>query len=118
MAAASTRGQAQKLTKGSRITGADRGTLAAQFAERYARGESVRAIAEDTGRSYGFVHGVLVESGTTLRGRGGATRGAAVEKTATKKTATKKTAAKKTATKRTAAKRTPAKKAAGARTKK
>ena len=38
-------------------------------------GESIRSIAEDSGRSYGFVHGVLKESGATLRGRGGATRG-------------------------------------------
>ena len=32
-------------------------------------------IAAQTGRSYGFVHRVLSESGATLRGRGGATRG-------------------------------------------
>ena len=63
------------LTKGSRITGDQRGSLAAAFAERYAGGESIRSIAEDTGRSYGFVHGILKESGATLRGRGGATRG-------------------------------------------
>ena len=68
---------AEALTKGSRITGDQRGTLAAAFAERYAGGESIRSIAEDTGRSYGFVHGVLKESGATLRGRGGATRGPA-----------------------------------------
>lgn len=63
-----------KVPKGARITGAQRGTLAEQFAKRYAAGESIRAIAEDTGRSYGFVHGVLKESGAELRGRGGATR--------------------------------------------
>ena len=34
-----------------------------------------RALAEETGRSYGFVHRMLSESGVTLRGRGGATRG-------------------------------------------
>ena len=33
------------------------------------------AMAEETGRSYGFVHRMLSESGVTLRGRGGATRG-------------------------------------------
>jgi hypothetical protein len=63
------------LTKGARITGDQRSSLAAAFGERYAGGESIRSIAEDTGRSYGFVHGVLKESGATLRGRGGATRG-------------------------------------------
>jgi len=68
---------AEALTKGSRITGDQRGTLATAFAERYAGGESIRSIAEDTGRSYGFVHGILKEAGATLRGRGGATRGPA-----------------------------------------
>lgn len=63
------------LTKGARITGDQRSSLARAFGERYAGGESIRSIAEDTGRSYGFVHGVLKESGASLRGRGGATRG-------------------------------------------
>src|SRR6478609_4264992 len=65
------------LAKGSRITGAQRGSLASTYAKRYAAGDSIRKIAEDSGRSYGFVHGVLKESGATLRGRGGATRGPA-----------------------------------------
>ncbi len=64
-----------KLSKGSRITGEDRTDLVKQLVKRYERGESIRSIATDIGRSYGFVHGVLVESGATLRGRGGATRG-------------------------------------------
>ncbi|KOT83082.1 hypothetical protein ADK47_08595 [Streptomyces rimosus subsp. rimosus] len=42
---------------------------------RWPSGASIRALAEETGRSYGFVHRVLSESGVTLRGRGGATRG-------------------------------------------
>ncbi|SEQ54513.1 helix-turn-helix domain-containing protein [Microlunatus flavus] len=68
-------GTAGALTKGARITGDQRSSLAASFGERYAGGESIRSIAQDTGRSYGFVHGVLKESGASLRGRGGATRG-------------------------------------------
>jgi len=67
---------ANVLAKGSRITGAQRGQLSSQYAKRYAAGESIRKIAEDAGRSFGFVHGVLKESGVQLRGRGGATRGA------------------------------------------
>ena len=63
------------LTKGARITGDQRSSLAKVFGERYAGGESIRSIAADSGRSYGFVHGVLKESGASLRGRGGATRG-------------------------------------------
>lgn len=66
-----------KLIKSARITGEGRQELAASLVERYRGGQTVREIAEDIGRSYGFVHGVLVESGVTMRGRGGATRGAA-----------------------------------------
>lgn len=68
---------AKTLTKGARITGAQRGAIGVDYARRYADGESIRAIAESAGRSFGFVHGVLREAGVTLRSRGGATRGAA-----------------------------------------
>lgn len=54
---------AKALAKGSRITGTQRSTLASQYAKRYAAGESIRKIVADSGRSYGFVHGVLKESG-------------------------------------------------------
>ena len=37
---------AKALAKGSRITGAQRETLAAQYAKRYAAGDSIRKIAE------------------------------------------------------------------------
>lgn len=63
-----------ELKKGSRITGADRDRLAADLRQRYDAGESIRSLAEASGRSYGFVHRILSESGTNLRGRGGATR--------------------------------------------
>jgi hypothetical protein len=62
------------LKKGMRITGAARDKLAADLKKKYEKGASIRALAESTGRSYGFVHRVLSESGVTLRGRGGATR--------------------------------------------
>ena len=116
---------AKALAKGSRITGAQRTTLASQYAKRYAAGESIRKIADDAGRSFGFVHGVLKEAGVELRGRGGATRGAkkavsssaARKTTATsaRKTAAKKAPAKKTTTK-AAAKKSPAKKAPAKKT--
>jgi hypothetical protein len=63
------------LAKGRRVTGTERSSLAKDLTRRYAAGESIRALAEATGRSYGFVHRVLTEAGTTLRGRGGSTRG-------------------------------------------
>ena len=63
------------LTKGRRITGGDRAKLAGDLKSRYESGASIRELAAETGRSYGFVHRILAESGVTLRGRGGATRG-------------------------------------------
>lgn len=68
-----------KLPKGSRITGSNRKDLATSLVERYERGESIRSMADDIGRSYGFVHGVLAEAGVAMRSRGGATRGAAAQ---------------------------------------
>lgn len=66
-----------ELSKGRRITGADRDKLAADLRKKYDSGKSIRELAASTGRSYGFVHRILSESGATLRGRGGATRGKA-----------------------------------------
>ena len=68
---------AETLKKGSRVTGVAREKLAAELKKKYDSGASIRALAEETGRSYGFVHRMLSESGVTLRGRGGATRGKA-----------------------------------------
>ena len=64
-----------ELKKGSRITGEERDKLAGELRQQYDSGKSIRELAESSGRSYGFVHRILSESGTTLRGRGGATRG-------------------------------------------
>lgn len=74
------------LAKGARITGAQREELTKTFAKRYAAGDSIRQLAEDSGRSFGFVHGILTEAGVTLRGRGGATRGFKKKAGAAKKT--------------------------------
>jgi hypothetical protein len=63
-----------ELAKGKRVTGGDRTSLSDQLKKKYEGGASIRALAEETGRSYGFVHRILSESGATLRGRGGATR--------------------------------------------
>ncbi len=63
-----------ELKKGSRITGDERDKLAGELRQQYDSGKSIRELAEASGRSYGFVHRILSESGTTLRGRGGATR--------------------------------------------
>jgi transposase len=60
-----------KIAKNKRIIGAERQALAAAVAKKYAVGDSVREIAEAIGRSYGFVHRLLEETGVTLRPRGG-----------------------------------------------
>src|ERR1017187_6404874 len=67
----------ETLKKGTRVTGADRTKLASDLKKRYDGGESIRSLAASTGRSYGFVHRILTETGVSLRGRGGATRGKA-----------------------------------------
>jgi hypothetical protein len=57
-----------------RIMGKNREKLSADLKKKYEKGASIRQLAESTGRSYGFVHRLLSESGVTLRGRGGNTR--------------------------------------------
>jgi hypothetical protein len=60
------------IRKGTRVTGADRSKLATDLRARYDAGESIRSLATATGRSYGFIHRILTETGVALRGRGGA----------------------------------------------
>ena len=62
------------LKKGARITGSERTKLAADLKKAYDKGTSIRELADKHGRSYGFVHRLLSESGATLRSRGGANR--------------------------------------------
>lgn len=64
----------ETLAKGTRVTGNERSQLATELRRRYDEGESIRSLAAATGRSYGFIHRILIESGANLRGRGGATR--------------------------------------------
>ena len=66
------RGRVTPLTKGRQITGPEREQIAARLRDRYAQGASIRELMTLTGRSYGWVYRLLRESGTVLRGRGGA----------------------------------------------
>lgn len=65
------------LTRYEHISGSARDNARAEVAKRYAEGETVRDIASDLGRSYGFVHRLLIESGEPLRSRGARTKTAA-----------------------------------------
>lgn len=49
-------------------------TTADRIVSLYRSGWSIRAVAAQTGRSYGFVHRVLTASGVQIRHRGGAIR--------------------------------------------
>jgi Helix-turn-helix domain len=71
---------AESLKRGIRVTGSDRSKLATDLSRRYGAGESIRSLAASTGRSYGFIHRILTETGVALRGRGGAPRKAAAGK--------------------------------------
>jgi len=62
------------VNRGARVTGTQRTKLVSDLRKQYEKGVSIRALAERTGRSYGFVRRILSESGVQLRGRGGATR--------------------------------------------
>jgi Helix-turn-helix domain len=48
-----------------------RDQLLTELRSAYERGASIRSLVASTGRSYGSVHSMLRESGTTMRSRGG-----------------------------------------------
>ena len=54
----------KKLTK-------DRDDLISELRTAYEGGASIRTLVASTGRSYGYIHAMLRESGTTMRSRGG-----------------------------------------------
>lgn len=71
-----------ELAKGVRVVGDDRDKLASSLRARYDKGASIRSLATESNRSYGFVHRLLTESGAPMRSRGGATRGPRAKKPA------------------------------------
>jgi lambda repressor-like predicted transcriptional regulator len=48
-----------------------RKAAAKTVASTYRKGASIRSLARKTGKSYGTVHNMLVETGTKRRSRGG-----------------------------------------------
>ena len=63
-----------QLPKRTRMTGSSRDKAAKALEKQYSAGSSIRHLANETGRSYGWVHRVLAEQGVEFRGRGGARR--------------------------------------------
>ena len=45
--------------------------LLQELRDQYEHGASIRKLVASTGRSYGSIHSMLRESGTTMRSRGG-----------------------------------------------
>lgn len=55
-----------------------RDQLLIELRNAYEGGASIRTLVASTGRSYGSVHSLLLQAGTTMRGRGGPNRTARV----------------------------------------
>ncbi|MFE0654628.1 helix-turn-helix domain-containing protein [Streptomyces sp. NPDC059534] len=55
--------------------GPERDRVAAELKAKYEAGASIRALTQETGRSYGGVYRLLTDAGAALRSRGGATQG-------------------------------------------
>ena len=53
------------VAKGQRITGSDRTKLARELKKQYLAGRSIRELAEEHARSYGFVHRILSDTNTS-----------------------------------------------------
>lgn len=63
---------------GAPLSGADRAKVAADLKKKYDSGTGIRALAEEAGRSYSFVHRLLREAGTKMRPTGKPPRAASV----------------------------------------
>lgn len=63
-----------QIAKGARLTGAARDAMTKRIVRLYGSGKSIRDITRETGRSFGTVHRMLVDSGTQLRPRGRSSR--------------------------------------------
>ncbi|KJY42288.1 hypothetical protein VR41_08540 [Streptomyces sp. NRRL B-1568] len=59
------------LPKNKHLLGEERAVFAAELKKAYLNGASIRALSEETGRSFGWVHRMLAEAGVTFRTRGG-----------------------------------------------
>ena len=62
--------------KSKRVLGEARAAMIAEVEARYRAGASIREIAKHYERSYGWVHGLVIDAGVTVRSRGGNTRSA------------------------------------------
>lgn len=61
-------------TRARYLKGADRTAAQAEAKRRYEQGATIRAVAEQMGRSYSGTYALLVEAGATFRAPGGGKR--------------------------------------------
>ena len=59
-----------KLKKSKKLVGKERDKLKVKARRKYDTGVSIRSIAQELGRSYGFAHKLLEDSGVEFRERG------------------------------------------------
>jgi hypothetical protein len=62
-----------RIRRGSKVEEDVRNQLGALLKPKYEAGASIRQLAEEAGRSYGFIHRILTEAEAEFRGRGGNT---------------------------------------------
>lgn len=62
------------IPPGKHLTPEERAIAAYQICRAYGEFASIRIIAHDIGRSFGFVHRILTECGIPFRERGGGSR--------------------------------------------
>lgn len=59
------------FARSEQITGRERDRIAARLRERYDHGATIRELVAQTGRSYGWIRTLLLETDVVLRTRGG-----------------------------------------------
>lgn len=69
------------VTKGTQLNGRRREELARRLRVDYEAGSTIRSLAQESGRSYGSVRRLLLESGAVLRKRGSESHQATPERT-------------------------------------
>jgi hypothetical protein len=65
-----------EIEKRKRVSGKQRDEASLRIILAYEEGSSIRSIATEWGRSYGWVHRLLADGGVRFRPRGGNQRGA------------------------------------------
>lgn len=61
----------EPLKRHQRISGEPRQKLQAEMVDKYGQGVAIRTLAAEYGRSYGFIHRLLLDAGVEFRARGG-----------------------------------------------